>query len=49
MTWENLAPYDCLRTVKKSNVADFETLDSDGIQRIVDEVMAQYDEMLPRT
>jgi hypothetical protein len=35
--------------VKKSNVADFETLDSDGIQRIVDEVMAQYDEMLPRT
>lgn len=33
--------------VKKSSVADFDALDSDGIQRMVDEVMAQYDEMLP--
>ena len=33
--------------VKKTSVEDFEALDSDEIQRKVEEVMAQYDEMLP--
>lgn len=34
-------------SVKKTSVEDFEALDSDEIQRKIEEVMAQYDEMLP--